>query len=113
MQLLFEGLGPAGELHALQLVEGRMIQHRCFSLMIVAGSTEIAVVGGQRGFRRWIQGLLVASFFEDGLDTFVTMGGEDERAGTGRIQLFIAVAFGPPQDPEAGTVTLLRVGSFS
>ena len=51
--------------------------------------------------------------FEDGLDTFVTMGAEDERAGTGRIQSFIAVAFGQPQDPEAGTVTWLRVGSFS
>ena len=56
---------------------------------------------------------MVESFFEDRGDTFVAMGAEDECSGAGRIEAFIAIAFSESQYPQARTIALFGVRSFT
>ena len=66
----------------------------------------------QRGLRRsGGQGLPVQSIFEDGFDVLVRVSFEGHGSGTSGFQTLSGIAFLQTEQPEAGAITLLRVGS--
>ena len=72
------------------------------------------MVYGRGGRLRWIapKGLLVESFFQDGLHVFVGVRLNEESSGTGGLQALGGVEFAQADDAQAGAEPLFRMGSM-
>src|ERR1700730_18161592 len=104
---LGEGARHAGEPELVHLVEGWMGQHDQVSSMVVAGATDVGVVGQQLALPGGAGRPFVEPMLEDRLDRPVGTGADVETAIAGRLQPVGAVLPRQAQYAEAGAVALL------